>query len=190
MKYPDVKINPIVKYLLIPRAIWLMWKYRLGSWLLKKRNKPMPFILHPDPVLSRVADPIDFSKDTPKELYAIVRKMGAALENAGYGQKLGLAAPQICISKRICIVQGVVMVNPEWTPSRAPQEVSIEGCYSVPHRTFKVMRDSYGWAKWVSIDGVPREFKLNGTKAIVFQHELDHLNGKCCADVGTEITKN
>lgn len=187
MKYPNVKINPIVKYLLIPRAIWLWAKYNLAVWLLKKRNKPMPFIHHPDPVLARVADPIDFSKDTPKELSTIVRQMGTALSTAGYGQKLGLAAPQIGISKRICIVQGAVMVNPEWTPSRAPQVKSIEGCYSVPHRRFEVMRDAYGWAKWLSIDGVPREFKLNGTRAIVFQHELNHLDGICCADIGEEI---
>lgn len=187
MKYPEVKINPIVKWLLIPRALWLWANYNLGIWLLKKRNKPMSFILHPDPVLARVADPIDFSKDTPEELSKIIRQIGSALSGAGYGQKLGLAAPQIGISKRICVVEGAVMLNPEWTPSRAPQRVSIEGCYSVPHRKFEVMRDAYGWAKWVSIDGVPREFKLNGTRAIIFQHELDHLNGKCCADVGKEI---
>jgi len=186
-KYPEVKINPIIKFLLIPRALWLMVRANLAIWMLKKRNKAMPFLQHPHKILSRIADPVDFEKESPDELSAIVRKMGASLSNASYGGKLGLAAPQIGISKRICIVQGAVMFNPEWTPSKAPLNEGMEGCYSVPHRLFKVKRAPYGWAKWKSIDGVQREFKFSGVRAIIFQHELDHLNGKCCVDVGEEV---
>lgn len=189
-QYPNVKIHPLIKFFLIPQAIWLWGKYNIAVWLLKKRNKPMPFLTHPNKILSRVADPIDFDKESPEELSAIVRKMGAALSNASYGGKLGLAAPQIGISKRVCIVQGAVMFNPEWTPSKAPLNEGVEGCYSVPHRLFKVMRAPYGWAKWKSIDGVQREFKFSGVRAIIFQHELDHLNGKCCVDVGEEVINN
>lgn len=147
----------------------------------------MPFIMHPNPILARVADPVDFTKDSRQKLIDIVRNMGNALSAASYGGKLGLAAPQIGISKRICIVQGMVMCNPEWTPSKAPGNDVTEGCYSVPHRVFKVNRAQYGWAKWQSIEGVVRERKISGLTAIIFQHELDHLNGKCCADVGEEI---
>lgn len=85
------------------------------------------------------------------------------------------------------IVQGVVMVNPEWHPTRAPGEFFDESCYSVPNRLFKVKRARYGWAKWKSIDGIAREFKLTGMESVIFQHELDHLDGKCCADVREEI---
>ncbi len=175
------------KYLSLPRALWLWGNYRVGSYLLKRRNKPVDFLIHPDPILKLIAEPVDFQKETIEELTAIIRKMGSSLSNASYGGKLGLAAPQIGISKRIAIVQGMVMFNPEWTPSKAPGNDVTEGCYSVPHRLFKVNRAVYGWAKWQSIEGVWRERKLNGLTAIIFQHELDHLNGKCCVDVGEEV---
>lgn len=114
--------------------------------------------------------------------------MHAALINTAYGQRLGIAAPQIGINKRICIVRGVVMVNPEWTPVKGfALEDILEGCYSVPQRQFTVPRVKYGWAKWYSIDGVYREYRIKGLEAIVFQHELDHLDGKCCIDVGKEM---
>lgn len=113
--------------------------------------------------------------------------MGRALQNTQYGAKLGLAAPQIGINKRVIIVRGNVMFNPEWTPTKAPPEYITEGCYSVPKRLFKVSRSKYGWAKWTNIEGQPCEDKLTGIPAIVFQHELDHLDGKCCVDVGEEI---
>lgn len=147
----------------------------------------MPFVLHPDPRLARIAEPVDFSKESRDELSAIVRKMGTALANASYGGKLGLAAPQIGINKRIFIMQGAVMFNPEWRGSKAPQVTGMEGCYSVPHKLFNVARDVSGFARWQSIDGEWREFKFNGIKAIIYQHELAHLNGQCVADVGVEI---
>jgi len=116
--------------------------------------------------------------------------MGAALAQQSYGGRIGIAAPQIGINKRIIIVSGNVMLNPEWHPSKAPPNEVTEGCYSIPNKVFKVDRAQYGWAKWTNIDGKPFEDKLSGTNAIVFQHEIDHLDGKCCADVGEEITNN
>lgn len=101
--------------------------------------------------------------------------------------RLGIAAPQIGINKRVIIVRGNVMFNPEWMPTKAPPETVIEECYSVPGKRFKVSRAPYGWAKWTNIDGKPFEDKLKGLPAIVFQHELDHLDGKCCIDVGEPV---
>lgn len=112
------------------------------------------------------------------------KKMGAALSATNYGDKLGVAAPQIGISKRLMVVMGAVMINPTWQPSRAPKETIVEGCYSVPGKVYEVERAPYGWATWKNIEGTERRFKLNGLNAIVFQHELDHLDGRCCADVG------
>jgi peptide deformylase len=176
-----------MKWLLLPKAIYLWLNYKLGVWLLKKRNKPMAFLLHPNPLLKRVAEPVDFEKTSMQDRADVVRKMGNALSGASYGGKLGLAAPQIGINLRVCIVQGAVMFNPEWRPSKAPGNTVFEGCYSVPHKVFKVPRAVYGWAKWQSIEGEWREHKLKGLDAIIFQHELDHLNGICCADVGEEV---
>ncbi|MEX2053933.1 MAG: peptide deformylase [Candidatus Colwellbacteria bacterium] len=147
----------------------------------------MKILIHPDRRLKRVAQPVDFEKMSMQERTNIVRHMAIALGGATYGQKIGLAAPQIGINYRVVIVRGNVMFNPTWTPSKAPANIITEGCYSVPNRFFKVSRATGGWAKWTNIEGEPMEDKINGLPAIVFQHELDHLDGKCCADVGEEI---
>ena len=147
----------------------------------------MSFLLHPDPLLKRIAEPVDFKKTTREDRVKIVRDMNNALNGADWGMKLGLAAPQIGINKRVAIVRGNVMFNPSFTPSKAPTNLITEGCYSVPGRSFSVERSPSIWAEWTNIDGRPFKDKLNGLQAIVFQHEVDHLNGLCCADVGKEI---
>lgn len=164
-------------------------KGKVASSLLKRRNKAPAILIMPDPVLQARADEWDFEKDSKEELIEIVRKMGAALRGTTYGDKLGIAAPQIGISRRIMVCQGAVCVNPTWQPpTHAVKDESIEGCYSVPGKLYKVPRDKYGWAKWLSVDGIEREFKLKGMDAVVYQHELDHLDGKCCCDTGVEYT--
>lgn len=150
----------------------------------------MKVLIHPDSRLKKIAEPVDFEKTSREERVAIVRKLGATLAQQGYGMKLGIAAPQIGINLRVIIVRGNVMFNPEWRPSEAPTNQITEGCYSVPGKLFKVDRAPYGWAKWLNIDGKPFEDKLNRLPAIVFQHELGHLNGVCCADIGEEIKNN
>ena len=147
----------------------------------------MPILIYPDPRLKRIAEPVDFKKIKYKQRVAIVRKLGMALAKQTYGMKLGISAPQIGINLRVMVVRGNVMFNPEWHPSKAPPTQVIEGCYSMPRRVFQVPRALYGWAKWTNIDGRPMEDKLKDLPAHVFQHELDHLNGKCCADIGKEI---
>ena len=176
--------------MLLPKAILLWANYRIGTWLLRRRNKPMDFLIHPDPRLKQIAEPVDFATETYEELSTIVRKMGNALATASYGGKLGLAAPQIGINKRIIVCQGAVMFNPEWRPAKGQKNIITEGCYSAPKRLFKVERAQYGWAKWQSIAGVWREEKINGLRAIIFQHEVNHLDGICCVDIGTEVKLN
>lgn len=175
------------KYSLLPKAILFWVIYRIAKLLLKLRNPIPKVLIHPDKRLKRIALPVDFDKTTLIQRTVIIRKMGAALSKQTYGMKLGIAAPQIGINLRVMIVRGNVMFNPEWQPAKAPLESITEGCYSVPYKVFKVPRAKYGWAKWTNIEGRPMESKLSGLPAIVFQHELDHLNGICCADIGEEV---
>jgi peptide deformylase len=144
-------------------------------------------IIHPDKRLKRIAKSVDFNKMSLQGRTNIVRKMGAALGAVTYGQRLGLAAPQIGINYRVIIVDGNVCFNPQWNPARGQNVIMTEGCYSVPGKLFKVQRAKYGWVTWTDINGKPFEDKLSGIPAVVFQHEIDHLDGKCCADIGEEI---
>jgi len=162
-------------------------RVKLAQKLLNWRNKTPMILTHPDRRLKRIAQEVDFNKMPRSERVRIVRKMASALGGTNYGQKLGLAAPQIGIPYRVIIVRGNVMFNPTWTPSKQPPNIITESCYSVPNRFFKVQRATGGWARWTNIDGNPCEDKINGLPAIVFQHEMDHLNGICCVDIGEEV---
>lgn len=178
------------KLIAILRMWWTLFLIHIAKFLLKRRNKPMEILIHPDPLLKRIAEPVDFRKTTLAERSAIVRKLGATLAKQGWGDRLGIAAPQIGINLRIMIVRGNVMFNPEWIPTKAPPDYITEGCYSTPGKLFKVPRAPYGWAKWMNIDGRPMTGKLTGLPAIVFQHEIFHLEGKCLPDYGEEIKTN
>lgn len=161
---------------------------RLAITALKLRNRPRKMLQHPHPILDKVAKPVtNFDK---KKLTLLFRQLTAALNNQIYGDKLGIAAPQIGISKRVILVLGVPMINPTWNPVKGVTETTIEACYSLGFGDmYKVERPKYGWAKWFDINGNEHEMKLTGLRAIVFQHELDHLDGKCCHKTGELMPK-
>lgn len=143
-----------------------------------------------DPRVKRPAEPFDMENSTIEERKEFVKDLIVCLQKQTWGSKLGIAAPQVGISKRVMIVLGIPMFNPTWTPAKGVPRVNVEACYSLPKNTFyKVERPDYGWAKWYTIEGELREKKFRGLEALVFQHELSHLDGKCCDDLGEKIEK-
>lgn len=187
-----VEIKPIIpplkiRWIDLPRAVTLWLFYKAVKTIIGWRNRPQKILLYPDKRLTRIAEPVDFQKTTRKQRVKIVRKMGASLARQQFGERLGIAAPQIGINLRVIIIRGNVMFNPEWRPVKNQTEYMIESCYSSPKKLYRVQRAKYGWAKWTNIDGKPFESKLKGIPAVVFQHELDHLNGVCCDSIGEKI---
>ena len=101
---------------------------------------------------------------------------------------VGIAAVQVGCMERICIVYAQkeeppeVFVNPVIT-WYAPQTVeSTEGCLSIPGKQGVVRR-----SKQVKVDAWDRfgqdiQVKANAFRAIVLQHEIDHLNGVLFTD--------
>ena len=94
---------------------------------------------------------------------------------------IGLAAPQIGVSKRVIIINtpGIhqIIINPVITRRRLGKTTSIEGCLSYPGLTKKMKRD-----KQIIVEGFnsiwePVKFKLRGLESYCVQHEIDHLNG-------------
>ncbi|UCE04180.1 MAG: peptide deformylase [Candidatus Latescibacterota bacterium] len=108
---------------------------------------------------------------------------------------IGLAAPQVGVSKRLVVIAPVadddegenigarlVLVNPEITwfsEERVPYE---EGCLSVPEITEVVERPRAIQFAYTDLDGVRREHDAAGLLARVVQHELDHLDGVLFVD--------
>jgi peptide deformylase len=114
---------------------------------------------------------------------------------------VGLAAPQIGISKRIIVVefgdeedetvpnQLYVMINPEIIKESNDKVSGIEGCLSVPGIVGNVDRSRAVTVRGQNIHGKPVKIRAQGWLARIFQHEIDHINGVLYTDRAEEIWK-
>ena len=130
----------------------------------------------------------DFSiPDLSSTEYArLVRKMVRTLEETDGG--VGLAAPQIGLNRRVVAVQ---RVDKEGEPVEVYANIAIdktsgemvpgpEGCLSVPDRRGDVPRYQQIAIRYMDVSGdEPREVheSVSGFAAVIFQHEVDHLDG-------------
>ena len=98
---------------------------------------------------------------------------------------VGLAAPQVGLLRRICIVDvgdGLIeLINPVITEKSGSQKGS-EGCLSVPGRFEEVERPMKVTVKAQNRNGENIEIKAEGFLARAFCHEIDHLDGKLFID--------
>lgn len=94
---------------------------------------------------------------------------------------VGLAAPQVGILKRVCVVSvdGVVkyeLVNPVVLKASGRQ-VGPEGCLSVPNRHGNVVRPKRLTVQAQDRRGEKHVYKVSDFEAVAFCHEMDHLDG-------------
>ncbi len=93
---------------------------------------------------------------------------------------VGLAAPQIGVSKRICVFDAgdgpQVLVNPVLVETSGDWEYQ-EGCLSVPGHYWTINRPAFARAVGQDLDGNPVEFAGDELLGRVLQHEIDHLEG-------------
>jgi peptide deformylase len=139
-----------------------------------------PIVRYGQPVLERKAEAIT-EFDTP-ELHQLVEDM---FESMYAARGVGLAAPQIGVSKRLAVIdvttgedpaQRIVLINPEIV-AREGSQTGEEGCLSLP--TF---REPVARAKKVVLkarNAKGDEFEMTGEELLAraFLHETDHLNG-------------
>jgi peptide deformylase len=126
-----------------------------------------------------------------------VKRFGQALQNliddmvetmhATHG--LGLAAPQIGVSRQVIVIQLpedeedpqsgklYVLCNPEIVRTAGEEEESEEGCLSVPGFAGDVRRAAVVTVKGLDRHGKKTRIKAKGLLARAFQHEIDHING-------------
>ena len=133
----------------------------------------------PEPVLAKRGAEVTVFDD---ELRTLVDEM---FESMYAAQGIGLAAPQIALSKRVCVVDigfqkdpkdKIVLVNPEviFTEGRQVEE---EGCLSLPEIREKVVRAQKVRVKAQDVTG--KWFEVEGEELLAraLQHEIDHLDG-------------
>jgi len=105
---------------------------------------------------------------------------------------VGLAAPQVGIDESLIVVDAgsglYKLANPRIVKSDG-QQVSEEGCLSVPEVGVKVKRAKTVVVEALDENGKPVTIEAEGLLACVFQHEIDHLNGKLIIDHASLIDK-
>ena len=121
---------------------------------------------------AKVKDP------TSAEMKALIPEMVRTMRKA---EGVGLAAPQVGLSIRLCVIElsGAVSAffNPKITSISKETTVSEEGCLSLPGEFFPIVRSEKITVRYDDIDGNPQKLKAEGFLAIVLQHEIDHLEG-------------
>jgi peptide deformylase len=134
-------------------------------------------VTYGDEVLRTRAEDVAGLDDETKELIERMYEIMAA--NRG----LGLAAPQVGVSKRVFVYdEGQhAMVNPRIV-NTGGEQVGIEGCLSVPGLQGEVTRYERVTVAGINEDGKKVKIKAEGLMARVFQHEMDHLDGALFVD--------
>jgi peptide deformylase len=90
-------------------------------------------------------------------------------------QAIGLAAPQLGITAQVCIIANLgqfLLVNPVITEHSETQNVTTEGCLSLPGKRVQTYR--WEWVK-ISADNFTYPLLFSGFDAVVAQHEIGHL---------------
>lgn len=152
-----------------------------GSTTLTRRMSALPIITGADTPVLRTE-----TKRVPKvtkEVTRLVKDMEETMEKAN---GLGLAAPQVGSSERVCIVRfgGRVtpLINPDITWKSEETAVAEEGCLSLPGIWLDVPRSVSITVKYWDLKGREQERRLTELDARVVQHEVDHLEGVLITD--------
>lgn len=144
----------------------------------------LPILIHPDPRLKKMCDPVE----DPGAMTGLVSDM---LETMYDAPGIGLAAPQVGVNARLLVMDcagkdeepaPIAMFNPEILDSSEETNEYEEGCLSIPEQYAKVTRPKEVTVRWTTAEGESREQRFDGIEATCVQHEIDHLNGRLFID--------
>jgi peptide deformylase len=139
-----------------------------------------PILTIPEPVLRTKAKPIE---RVDAELRRLMDDM---LETMYDAPGIGLAAPQIGVSRRLIVMDPakddapktpLIMVNPEILDRSEEMRLHDEGCLSIPDFTAEIERPAKTRVAFIDREGKKQEVELEGIWSTLVQHEIDHLNG-------------
>ncbi|MFQ6077539.1 MAG: peptide deformylase [Thermodesulfobacteriota bacterium] len=152
----------------------------------------LEIVTYPNPTLTGRAEEVE-------KVDGKIRKLISDMVDTMYANGgVGLAAPQVGVSKRVIVVDVrpydpstslISIVNPEVVSERG-DVLHEEGCLSVPECVEGIKRRQ--WIKVRGLDKRGREIEVEGEGmlAIALQHELDHLNGSVILDRMSRIKRD
>jgi peptide deformylase len=153
----------------------------------------LPIITLPDPLLRKEALPVE---RIDKELLRLAEDMLATMYDA---PGIGLAAPQVGVSRRLIVMDPsrdeepktpLIMINPEILDRSEEMRTHEEGCLSIPEFTADVDRPAVTRVAYLDEEGRPQELTLEGIWSTLVQHEIDHLNGVLFIDYLSRLKRD
>ncbi len=154
----------------------------------------LKIVHYPDPILKKIATPVEaFDKKLEKLVEDMLETMYAA-------PGVGLAAPQVAISKRILVIDvGLAeegqhkpdpkaIINPVIT-TKEEKIIWEEGCLSLPQLTLPMERSKKIIVEGFDAEGKPVKYFAEDLQAVAFQHEIDHLDGRLLVDKLSQLKR-
>ena len=139
-----------------------------------------PIVLYPDPVLLTLTREVETIDDEIRTLVAdMIETMYAA-------PGIGLAANQVGVGKRVCVVdlsvgetpgELKVLINPRILETGG-SDTAEEGCLSFPDVTLDIERPFTATVEAQGLDGKTFRIEAEGLLARAMQHEIEHLEGR------------
>ena len=145
----------------------------------------LPIIAAPDPRLKKIAVSVDAVDDEVRRL------MDDMLETMYAAPGVGLAAPQVGVSRRVIVLdvartgedpQPMFLANPEILKASVEKSAFEEGCLSLPEHFAEVKRPSKVRFRYLDYENEIHEQDIEGFLATCVQHEIDHLDGVLFVD--------
>lgn len=153
----------------------------------------LPIYVAPHPVLKKTAEPVEA---VDAELAKLMDDMLDTMYDA---PGIGLAAPQVGVSKRILVMdvagegepaRPVRMANPEIVWESEDLANYQEGCLSFPEQFADVERPAQVRVRYIDQNNEPQEIEADGLLATCVQHEIDHLDGIVFVDYLSSVKRS
>lgn len=153
----------------------------------------LPIITAPDPRLKLVCESV-------AEVDAAVAKLMDDMLGTMYlAPGIGLAAPQVGVTRRVLVVdvaredearKPIKMANPEILSVSDEGIVCEEGCLSLPDHYAEVERPARARIRYLDEHNRRQEIEAEGLLATCLQHEIDHLDGILFVDHLSALKRN
>jgi len=140
----------------------------------------LEIIKYKNPILRRKAEAVSVITDELKQLIA------SMIETMKSRDGVGLAAPQVGISKRLIVMQTdsgfFGFINPKIIKTGSAKSIDEEGCLSIPDVRLNIVRADEIEVAALDIEGKVIKIQAADLIARIFQHEIDHLDGILITD--------
>ena len=147
----------------------------------------MELVTYPNPILfERCKEiPNSGSGQSPNERASLVVKMWKIIQEWDFNNGVGLAAPQVGLNTRMFIWCPNYDIQAIWNPTLSCVKGHIgstEGCLSLPGIKVTIQRATSSILDGTGINNKPIKFIGDAVTTRIWEHEIDHLDGKLIND--------